>query len=320
MTDQATGLRTLVLTETAHPGSAARPRLVVVAGGKGGVGTTTLAVNLAVGLAQLGLRTVLVDAAPDVGHVESLCRIRQRDTIADVLAGRRTVRETLQAGPAGVLVLPGAWAQRGIADAPQPACRRLVEQLRALASRAEMIVIDAGNGLQPAAGLLWQAADEVLLVTTGQPNAIMDAYAAVKVHGRFAPRIHPWINQASGPREAASVARRLDRCCRRFLGRGLAPPQTLPADAAVVDAGRSGEPYVLAFPHCPASRQTLHTAGVLARQPFPGHHGGKPLCPSDTPIHTTNQDNSSQDNLQNRLNPGPENADSEEDRSLLSPC
>src|SRR3989304_8316814 len=110
MHDQANDLRRLV-RESRTPASAPaplRPTLLVVAGGKGGVGTTTLAVNLAVALAQRGRRTVLVDADPDTADAAILCRLPEHHTVADVLAPRRAPAEALQPVPGGRRVLPRA--------------------------------------------------------------------------------------------------------------------------------------------------------------------------------------------------------------------
>ena len=92
MSDQATDLRALVRqVATAHAPVAARPRRIVVFGGKGGVGTTTIAVNLAVALAQQTECSLLCDVAG--GDVALQCRLEPRHSLADVLAGNRTLAQ-----------------------------------------------------------------------------------------------------------------------------------------------------------------------------------------------------------------------------------
>src|SRR3989304_1863508 len=147
MHDQANDLRRLV-RESRTPASAPaplRPTLLVVAGGKGGVGTTTLAVNLAVALAQRGRRTVLVDADPDTADAAILCRLPEHHTVADVLASRRSIAEALQPGPGGIRVLAGAWGLGTVWDCPPAAQQQLVEQLGGPDMPAELGVGGGGN-------------------------------------------------------------------------------------------------------------------------------------------------------------------------------
>lgn len=231
MNDQADLLRRLV-DRHAEPEATAgpRPRLVAVAGGKGGVGTTTITLNLAIALAQSGYRTVLVDADLTGGDVQHLCQLPASYCIADVLAGRRTIHEVLQRGPAGVQIVPGVWALGEAADASPTNIARLLNQIHALAAHADVVVIDAGSSLTRAARTLWQAADQVLLVTTPDTVSVMDAYAAIKVlmAGQPLDAVKLLVNQTHDAAIARDVGERIGRACRRFLGHNVASAGHLP--------------------------------------------------------------------------------------------
>jgi flagellar biosynthesis protein FlhG len=233
MPDQATDLRHLVrqhATPTALPG-AGRPWRIVVAGGKGGVGTTTIAVNLAVSLAHRGLRAVLVEATGR-GDVAMLCRLDPRHTLADVLSGARSVAEALETGPGGARVLCGTRELESLCDCSASALDRLLSQLADLAGLASVVVLDAGNTPDQAAQRLWQAADELLLVTTPNAAAIMDAYASIKLlAGRCRTEpIHLLLNQTANPTVAQDTFQRLAQACRRFLGTSLTYAGHVPSD------------------------------------------------------------------------------------------
>jgi flagellar biosynthesis protein FlhG len=182
MYDQANHLRKLVLSGAVDPRGPDddAPFLIAVAGGKGGVGTTTLAVNLATALARDGRRTLLVDA--DISHadVAKLCGLHDGYTVADVLSGRRTLHEAIQRGPAGVQIVPGSWAGEDLTEASPPAQQRFIRQLRGLGAHAEYVIIDAGSGLNRVVQTFWRSADAVLLVTTPDLVSVMDAYAQSK--------------------------------------------------------------------------------------------------------------------------------------------
>lgn len=317
MIDQANDLRRLVTQSTELPHAApSRPvKAVLVAGGKGGVGTTTIAVNLAVAAAQQGMRTILVDADPDGPDVQTLCRIRQRYTISDVLKGRRTLGEALQPGPGGVTILPGAWAAADLADASDTNQKRLLDQLAGLATRADLVILDGGNGLHAFTRRLWRWCDEVVLVSSTDTNAVLDTYAVLKValEPTSRPRVHLLVNMCPDESNANDVHERLSRSCQRFLGFNLPICHWLPVDANVVASGRQGVPFAISQPGTVPVESLQALAHSLQLGDKPGAAEGLPA--RHEPQETTNQEN-----LRKRLNPDGENADIEEDRSLFTRC
>ncbi|MEI8375339.1 MAG: AAA family ATPase [Planctomycetota bacterium] len=264
MPDQATDLRALVRrVATAHAPVAVRPRRIVVFGGKGGVGTTTIAVNLAVALAQQAQHSLLCDAAGD--DVALQCRIEPRHTLADVLGGNRTLAQILHSGPAGVQILPGTRELVRWHETSEHAWNRLMSQLPSLSPRPEVVVIDAGSRPDSLARQLWHAADRVLLVTTVETAAIMDAYALIKLltdPTRLAS-IALVVNRSPKESMADEAQQRLAQACRRFLSLSLRSVGYMPEDGAVPQCAERGEPFVLAKPKCQASLHLRQVARAL---------------------------------------------------------
>jgi flagellar biosynthesis protein FlhG len=209
-----------------------------------------LAVNLAVTLAHGGRRTVLVDADFNGPNVASYCRLDEGPSVADILAGRRTVHEVLVRGPGGIQVVPGQWALGGLVDCSSLAQERLLTQLRSLGPHADVVVLDVGSGANRVVRRFCQAVDLALVVATPDPVSVMDAYASVKLAVGSAasvfvrPTVAAHVNLAPNEVVAAEVFQRLTRSCQRFLALSLVDAGFLLTDAAVAAAGAAGRPLL----------------------------------------------------------------------------
>jgi flagellar biosynthesis protein FlhG len=240
--------------------------LIVVAGGKGGVGTTTVAVNLAVAMAGIGLRTVLVDADLYSGDAAVLCGLEPRESIADVLAARRTIHEVLQPGPAAIQVLPGVWGSQGVPDDQAAAGRHLVAELQTLDPHADVVLLDGGTSPNRVIRQCWPLADLMLLLSTPETASIINTYALIKMLVEESPAvpIHLLVNLAPTPDAAEEVRHRLTQASRRFLATQLHWAGCLPVDPQVAEAAAAGKPFVSAVPASAAARQLCRLAGALA--------------------------------------------------------
>lgn len=210
-------------------------RLLVVSGGRMGVGATTVAIEVARELAQDALRTVLIDADTARPTIATRCGLAAGMNIGDVLAGRKTIHEALQRGPAGMQVLAGDVTNQAKAPLDERSNGRLLKQLHSLAPHADWLVVDAGNQVSELMARLWSHADELFLVTAVDAVAVMDAYALLKtVHSRAALRQAPAlvVNQVADDGVAIDVHRRIDQSCRRFLGLSVTYAGVLRSDVA----------------------------------------------------------------------------------------
>ncbi len=219
--DQADELRQLVRQRACRPTvNGPGAPLIVVGGGKGGVGTTTTAVNLAVALARQGRRAVFVDADLDHGGNANFGHGQAGGSILDVLAGRNTVHEVLERGPSGIQVIAGRWASGHLSEPSMRAHERFIVDLKDLAPHADVVVLDGGSSRNQFARRMWQSAGAVLVVTTSEQLSIMDAYAAIKAmtdSDRAIPR-HVVVNREGEAAVAADVQSRIVAACDRFLG------------------------------------------------------------------------------------------------------
>lgn len=217
MSDQANELRRLV-QEQHSPPPGARPSLIAVTGGKGGVGTTTVAIHLAAALARGSDRVLLVDADPDRSDVASLCGLTACQQRTEPAAGQTLARQIVP-GPDGILILPGATRAPGQSPADRSASG-WIHELRHADTPLDHVVVDTGNGTSQPVKRLWEAADLVLLVTTLELPSVLDAYASIKTLAdrNNPPPIHALVTRADEPALAYDVHGRLARAVWRFLG------------------------------------------------------------------------------------------------------
>ena len=243
--------------------------MLVVAGGRPGVGATTLAVHLARSLAQDALRIVLIDADLERAGLAAASSLGGGLGIGDVLAGRKTIHEVLQRGPAGLQILTGTSSDETRAGLSERTIARLLRQIRTLAPHVDWVLVDAGSQPSELAARLWTAADHLLLVTSPDAAAVMDTYALLKtLLSRHSLRRPPAlvVNQIADDCLAADVHRRVDQSCRRFLGLPVTFAGGLPHDAAATSSLRAAARGPLAAALARLAKQLLDSREPISRE------------------------------------------------------
>ncbi|MDJ0847862.1 MAG: MinD/ParA family protein [Myxococcota bacterium] len=243
-------------------------RTVAAVSGKGGVGKTNLMANLAIASASLGARVLLVDGDLGLANVDVLLGLSPEQSLADVLEGRCSLDEALVAGPRGIHVLPAASARQDLAALDGAPLSGLRELLRRSARDYDLVLIDAGAGIGPTPLGLAVGCDPVLVVTTPEPISLADAYATLKVVHQTAPgsRLELVVNSVRDETEARRVHAQLERVTRRFLGLEIGFRGHLPHDPRLVEAVRSQQAVVEAFPNSAVARRMASLAAGLLRE------------------------------------------------------
>lgn len=254
------------------------PALVGVISGKGGVGKTNLAVNVAVAARELGARVLLVDGDLGLANVDVLLGLTPSRSGADVLAHQVALSEAISEGPRGIHVLPAASAREDLcALRPRELAALLVPLFRA-AERYELVLIDAGAGIGPSVLGLAAACDRLLLVTTPEPTAFADAYAMLKVASRELADvpIELVVNETRAAYDARRTHHRLCKLTRRFLSQAPPLAGAIPQDAFLAQAVARQRAVVDSFPSAPSSRVFQRLAVRLLESPRSrvAEHGG----------------------------------------------
>ena len=268
--DQATRLRELVKA------SRTRAKVVAVTSGKGGVGKSNLALNLAIAAAPAAGRVFIVDADFGLANIDVLCGVTPSAGLADVIAGRRRLHEIAISTPFSVRLVPGANGIAYLADLPDDDRTRLLAQLQTLEREADLIVIDTGAGISRNVIKIAAAADECLVVTTPEPTSITDAYAVVKLASREREhgRISVVVNQADSREQAHRVALRIASVARQFLRVDVEYAGFVFTDSHVPRAVRMRQPFVAAFPASAAAACVRKIASGFWTAQAPASDGG----------------------------------------------
>jgi flagellar biosynthesis protein FlhG len=294
-------LRSLVKDEREHGKHAAKhteiqppraPRrrasVIAITSGKGGVGKSNVAVNLAIKLSAAGKRVVLLDADLGLANADVLCGIDLPCNLSHVIARRKELSEVMVKAPGGFRLIGGASGLARMADLTDYDRQRIVDAMGELEETTDIILIDTGAGISPNVLSFTRAADHVLVLTTPEPTAITDAYAVIKVISRATPeeaadrRVSLLVNQVRSPGEARVVHERIAKVARQFLGVSVLDAGYLFADEQVHAAVRKRTPFVLTAPKCPAAHGVTQLAmrleqGVAAVESGSGffHRMGK---------------------------------------------
>lgn len=259
--DQADGVRQLAAAHDRHA------RVLAVTSGKGGVGKTNIAVNLAGAMAQLRKRVVLVDLDLGLANADILLDLEPRYNLSHVFSRQRRIEEVLISAPGGFEIVPGASGVEKLANLDDVERDNLIQAFGALHRARDYIIFDTGAGISKNTTGFLAAADDVLVVTIPEPPAIVDAYAVVKMlsEGRDRGEIYLVVNRASSREEAERIANGFAATAHRFLNVYVSKLGYVPDDPRVSQAVRQKKPFLTAFPNAPASDRVRLIAERLCR-------------------------------------------------------
>jgi flagellar biosynthesis protein FlhG len=235
--------------ETLLQMNALRPvKVIAVTGGKGGVGKTTVAANLAVSIAAQGREVMLMDADFGLANVDVVLGLNTRFNLSHVIAGECSLEDCIITGPHGLQIVPAASGIKRMANLCEAEQAGIIRAFSDLYHRVEVLVVDTAAGLHDSVLTFSQAAHHVVVVVCDEPASITDAYALIKVLSREhgVQRFQILANQTRRSGEGPDLFQKIARVCDRFLNVALEFAGSVPFDdylrravqrqAAVVDA------------------------------------------------------------------------------------
>jgi len=276
--------RSLLLASPPAPGAegVAPPRdvpIIAVGSGKGGVGKTTLVVNLGIALCRLGKRVCVIDGDLGTANVDVIINVGSRYNLSHVVNGERHMLEVVVEGPEGLIVLPGGSGLQELTMLDDRKFSMILSQFRELEEYADIILVDTGSGLSPSVTNFLMAASQSILITTPEPHAITDCYALIKVLATkgYTEPLRLVVNRVESDAEAADISRKMTFASRRFLNTQLDVLGSIAEDPAVARSIRRQEPLMLSEPRSRAAAQVQTIAQRLVGGEEAPHKAGGTL-------------------------------------------
>ncbi len=242
---------------------------IAITGGKGGVGKSTVAINLATALAQQRSRTLLVDSDLGMADLNLLLGVAPDKSLLDALAGAPLEEVLVEVH--GLHLMPALNGSYLLATLGPSGQGRILNLITQVMERFDSLVIDVAAGIGVAQTTFGSAASDAIVVVNPEPLSMADAYACIKVLNieRRLEHVYVLPNRVSSRYEADDLVQSLGALVRRFLDIQITALPPIPADSAVGESARVGIPLLAYRPDSPAARAFRQVERALSKQNVP---------------------------------------------------
>lgn len=243
-------------------------RTIAVTSGKGGVGKTNVAANLAVAFRKLGEKVLIFDADLGLSNVDVLLGLVTPYNISHVLNGKKQLKEIIVEGPQGIQILPASSGIQEITHLNEFQRLRLLEEFDHFQGEVDTLIIDTGAGISPNVAFFCISAQTIVVVVSPEPTSLTDSYALIKVlFTRYQEKeFKILVNSVRDASEGMRVFKRLAVAAEKYLQVSLDYLGYLVRDEAVPKAVMAQKSFVDFFPQAEVSRNLLSVAEKLQEE------------------------------------------------------
>lgn len=276
--DQAEQLRIIKASQQTHP----LARVITVTSGKGGVGKSNTAINLAIQFRKMGKKVIILDADFGLANIEIMFGAVPKHNLYDLIYQGKKIQDIITWGPMEVGFISGGSGIAGMANLNRDYLNYIIQNLAQLDAIADIIIVDTGAGISDAVLEFLVASGEIILVTTPEPTSITDSYSLLKAlyrHPRFhedSTKVKMLANRVEKEAEGQILFRKLNAVVERYLKIPMTYLGCVPQDTLLSKAVMQQLPVSLQNPEAKSSQAYQRIAARLLgaeetkRQPMRG--------------------------------------------------
>lgn len=226
-------------------------QILAVTSGKGGVGKSTVSVNMAILLQKMRKKVLLVDADVHLGNVDLLVGLRTKYTIADVMHKDIALEDIIVKGPGDIDILPASSVSVELIGMEENILRSLSNSFARLDHDYDIILIDTGAGISKTVISFLLGADKIVVIISPDPASIADAYAVIKVVKNIKPDLPVIVvpNMVHSQEEAETIHKKMNLMVRKFLNSKIEFGGSLLRDDLIARSIKKQRPFVLDYPN-----------------------------------------------------------------------
>ncbi|MBQ7725394.1 MAG: P-loop NTPase [Lachnospiraceae bacterium] len=265
--DQADKLRNII--KASQVASANNARVITVTSGKGGVGKSNVAINLAVQFKTAGKRVLIFDADFGLANIEVMFGAIPKHSLADLIYQGASIKDVITWGPMGIGFISGGSGIAGMGNLSRDHLDYLIRNLAELDTMADYIIIDTAAGISEAVLEFLVASREILLVTTPEPTSITDSYSLLKalnLNAKFnmdETKVKVITNKVETTDEGRQLYSKLSAVVNRYLKLNMEFLGVVPYDNALVKAVMQQSPVCISAPQTNAAKAFADIADTL---------------------------------------------------------
>lgn len=244
-------------------------RVITVTSGKGGVGKSNVAVNLAVQFQRMGKKVIIFDADFGLANVEVMFGAMPKYNLSDLVYRDKKIEDILSKGPEGIEFISAGSGILSLNNLSRNQITYIVNAMKQLESMADVIIIDTGAGVSDSVMEFVLASPEILLVTTPDPTSLTDSYSLLKaLHNspeffKRRTKVNVVANRALSVADGDAVFRKLESVVKQFLDGDINYIGMIPQDASLEKAVRQQKPVSMCYPDAKSAKAFRKLADEL---------------------------------------------------------